>query len=90
MQVETERVQQHGPDLADEPPAGSAAAGRAAQCNAPKSARGGWHVNVEVSANCTANVKYLYYYTRQLLILVISNDLYHLMVQYSCTVLFGA
>ena len=44
-------------------PAGSAAAGRAAQCNAPTSARGGWHVNVEVSANCTANVKYLYYYT---------------------------
>ena len=63
MEAETERVQQHGPDLADEPPAGSAAAGRAAQCNAPKSARGGWHVNVEVSANCTANVKYLYYYT---------------------------
>ena len=63
MQAETERVRQHGPDLTDEPPAGSAAAGRAAQCNAPTSARGGWHVNVEVSANCTANVKYLYYYT---------------------------
>ena len=64
MRAETERVQQHGPQLAGESPAaGGAAAGRAAPCDAPKMARGGWHVNVEVSANCTANIKYLYYYT---------------------------
>ena len=64
MQAETDRVQQHGPPLADDSPAaGSAAAGRAAPSNAPKNARGGWHLNVEVSANCTANIKYLYYYT---------------------------
>ena len=64
MQAETEDVQRHGPQLAgDSPLAGSAAAGRAAPCDAPKMARGGWHVNVEVSANCTANIKYLYYYT---------------------------
>ena len=64
MQAETDRVQQHGPPLADDSPAaGSAAAGRAAPSDAPKIARGGWHLNLEVSANCTANIKYLYYYT---------------------------
>ena len=68
MRAEDEHVCQHGPKLANDaeataPMAGSAAAGRAAPSNACKKARGGWHLNVEVSANTTANIKYLYYYT---------------------------
>ena len=68
MRAEDEHVRRHGPALANDaeaaaPVAGSAAAGRAAPGHASKKARGGWHLNLEVSANTTANIKYLYYYT---------------------------
>lgn len=69
MQREDQHAVDYGPGLAGDdegtggPAAGSAAAGRAAPGSASKLARGGLHANVEISANTTVNVKYLYYYT---------------------------
>ena len=69
MAAEDEDIVNHGPELAnddsmgvDAQVAGSAATGRAAPMEGSKISRGGWHANTEISANTTANVKYLYYY----------------------------